>query len=57
MTAFTYGELETDAYRKLKICIYCNPPLREAKIAEINAAHLPTEAYPAGSPHWHTLID
>lgn len=41
MTAFTYGELETDAYKKLKVCAYCNPPLREAKIAEINAAYLP----------------
>ena len=40
LTAFTYGELETDAYKKLKVCIYCNPPLREAAIQEINAAHL-----------------
>ena len=55
MTAFTYGELEDDAYRKLKVCTYCNPPLREAAIGEINAGYVPTEEYPAGSPHWHML--
>jgi uncharacterized protein with PIN domain len=43
MPAFTYGELETDAYRKLKVCPYCNPPLRTAAIEEINAAHAPAE--------------
>ena len=57
MTAFTYGELETDAYKKLKVCLYCNPPLREAAIQEKNATYLPTEAYPAGAPHWRTLIE
>ncbi len=44
MTAFSYGELETDAYRGLKVCSYCNPPLRTADIEEINAAHAPAEA-------------
>ena len=39
MTAFTYGELETDAYHKLKACEYCIPPRREAEILEINLAH------------------
>ena len=43
MPAFTYGELEEDAYRKLKTCVYCNPPLRAAAIAEKNAAYLPPE--------------
>ena len=57
MTAFTYGELESDAYKKLKVCLYCNPPLREAAIQEKNATYLPTEAYPAGAPHWRTLIE
>ncbi len=42
MTAFTYGELDTDKYAKLKVCTYCNPPLREKAIAEINAAHCPS---------------
>ncbi len=41
LTAFTYGELEDEAYRKLKVCTYCNPPLREAVIAEKNAAYVP----------------
>ena len=43
MTAFTYGELETGSFAKLKVCAYCNPPLREAAIEEINAAHAPAE--------------
>jgi hypothetical protein len=43
MPAFTYGELEADAYKKLKVCVYCNPPLREATIAEKNASYLPQE--------------
>ena len=57
MTAFTYGELESDAYKKLKVCLYCNPPLREAAIQEKNATYLPTETYPAGAPHWRTLTE
>jgi hypothetical protein len=57
MTAFTYGELESDTYKKLKVCIYCNPPLRETVLAEINAAHAPAEEAPAGTPHWRTLIE
>ena len=57
MTAFTYGELETDAYKELKVCLYCNPPLREAAIAEINAEYAPTAAHPAGTPHWRILIE
>ncbi len=39
MTAFTYGELEEGKYAKLKACAYCNPPLRQADIENINAAH------------------
>jgi lipoprotein-anchoring transpeptidase ErfK/SrfK len=57
MTAFTYGELESDTYKKLKVCIYCNPPLRETVLAEINAAHAPAEEAPVGTPHWRTLIE
>ena len=41
LTAFTYGELEDEAYRKLKVCTYCNPPLRQAAIEEKNAAYVP----------------
>ena len=41
LTAFTYGELEDEAYCKLKVCTYCNPPLRQAVIAEKNAIYLP----------------
>ena len=43
MTAFTYGELEDEAYAKLKVCTYCNPPLRAAEIEAINAAYAPAE--------------
>lgn len=39
MTAFTYGELETDGFAKLKACAYCVPPRRVGDISEINAAH------------------
>ena len=41
LTPFTYGELEDEAYRKLKVCTYCNPPLREAAINEKNATYVP----------------
>ena len=37
---FTYGELEDDAYRKLKRCDYCNPPMRRADIDAINLEHV-----------------
>ena len=57
MTAFTYGELETDAYKKLKVCAYCNPPLREAAIQEINAGYVPTLEQPEGTPHWCVLSE
>jgi hypothetical protein len=40
-TAFTYGELETDTFRKLSTCTWCNPPLRRKDIDEINAKYLP----------------
>ena len=39
MTAFTYGELETDPYHELDACTYCIPPRREVDILEINLAH------------------
>ena len=55
MTAFTYGELESADFAKLDACIYCNPPRRAGEIEEINAAHAPTEEFPAWSPHWETL--
>ena len=38
-TAFTYSELDDSAYRKLKRCEYCVPPLRRAEIDEINIQH------------------
>ena len=57
MTVFTWGELETEPFKDLKVCTYCNPPLREAAIQEINAAYAPTTEYPAGTPHWRTLIE
>ncbi|MBR4457766.1 MAG: L,D-transpeptidase [Clostridia bacterium] len=40
-TAFTYGELEDEAYRKLTRCPWCSPPLRLKDIAEINKQYLP----------------
>ena len=39
LTPFTYGELETGDYAKLTPCPYCNPPLREAEIRQINSEH------------------
>ena len=56
MSSFPYGELESADYAKLKPCPYCNPPRRASVIEAMNAAHLPTEAFPLGSPHWRTLI-
>ncbi len=44
MTAFTYGELEDEAYAKLKVCTYCNPPLRAEDIQAVNDAHAPQMA-------------
>ena len=40
-TAFTYGELEDQAYRRLTRCTWCNPPLRLREIAEINRVYIP----------------
>ena len=40
-TAITYGELETDAFRKLTTCTWCNPPLRHKDIDEINLTYAP----------------
>ncbi len=39
MTAFSYGELETGDFAKLKPCAYCVPPRRVGEIAQINEAH------------------
>ncbi len=44
MVPFTYGELENKEFAKLKVCQYCNPPLRTADIEAINAAHAPQTA-------------
>ena len=41
LTAFPYGDLENEPYASLKRCTYCAPLLREAEIAEINAAYAP----------------
>ena len=38
LTGFTYGELETDAFKKLTPCPYCNPVKRKAEIDEENRA-------------------
>ena len=38
-TPFTYGELEDEPFRKLKMCPYCAPEMREAEIEERNAAY------------------
>ena len=38
-TPFTYGELEEEPFRKLKMCGYCAPEMREAEIEERNAAY------------------
>ena len=39
MTAFPYGELDSGDYAGLKVCVYCNPPLRQSEIGTINAAY------------------
>ena len=39
MTPFTYGELETGDFAKLKRCDYCTPVLRRAEYEEINARY------------------
>ena len=40
LTAFTYGELEDKAFRKLKPCPYCNPTPRKSVLEKINEVHL-----------------
>ena len=42
---FTYGELDTEPFDKLKFCDSCVPPLREAEIQAIN------EVYAEGGDH------
>ena len=44
-TAFTYGELDSEPYSKLRRCSWCTPPLRKREIDEINAV------YAAGGDH------
>lgn len=39
LTALTYGQLEEEAYLKLKPCPCCAAPYREAKIREINGTY------------------
>lgn len=39
MTPFTYGELDTGDFAKLKRCDYCTPVLRRAEYEEINARY------------------
>ena len=38
---FSYGELDTGNFAKLKRCEYCAPALRKAEIEAINAQYLP----------------
>ena len=40
LTAFTYGELDDEAYAKLTPCPYCQPTPRKAVLEEINQVHL-----------------
>ena len=40
-TAFTYGELDSEPYSKLRRCSWCTPPLRKSEIDEINALYAP----------------
>ncbi len=42
MPAFTYGELNDDAYAQLDACPYCVPPRRAQDITAINEAHIIT---------------
>lgn len=39
--AFTYGELDDEAYAHLTRCPFCTPPLRKAEIDRINEEHAP----------------
>ncbi len=50
MTAFAYGQLEEKEFAKLKVCTYCNPPLREKDIAAVNAQYAVPEETPAEEP-------
>ena len=40
LTAFTYGELEDSAFRKLTACPYCQPSPRKETLEKINEEHL-----------------
>ena len=40
LTAFSYGELESDAFAKLTPCSYCVPTPRLAVLEQINSEHL-----------------
>ena len=40
LTAFTFGELEEDGFKKLNACPYCVPTPRKAALEEINEVHL-----------------
>ncbi|MBP3542240.1 MAG: L,D-transpeptidase [Clostridia bacterium] len=51
LTAFTYGELETDPFKKLEPCSACAPAKRKAVIDEENAARgTETPNKPAETP-------
>ena len=51
LTAFTYGELETDAFKELEPCSACAPAKRKAVIDEENAARgAETPNKPAETP-------
>ena len=42
LKAFTYGELDDEAYRKLTACPYFQPTPRKEVLEEINAVHIET---------------
>ena len=42
LTAFTYGQLEEEPFRKLKACPYCVPSPRKEFLEEINRSHVNT---------------
>ncbi len=48
MVAFTYGELENEEFAKLKVCTYCNPPLREQDIQAVNEKYVLSGGETAG---------
>ncbi len=48
MTAFTWGELENREFAELKVCVYCNPPLREKDIQAVNEKYALSDDAPAG---------